>query len=113
MPCDTRLKNGQTLTQRKVEVRAVLARVASGLATGKVTAKVGPQGAIAFAGLTEAERDGVTDACIYRLTLATGSALAKQKLAAAEMLAGRSVSRQAVAHGHHSHDGGRTWHHGH
>lgn len=113
MPCDTRLKQGQTITQRKEEVRAVLARVARGLVTGQITAKVGPQGAIAFAGLTDAERDGVTDACVYRLTMATGSAQAKLALMKAEQLAGRSVSRQALAHGHHSHDGGHTWHHGH
>jgi hypothetical protein len=42
--------------------------------------------------------------------MATGSALAKAKIAAAEALSGRSVNREAVAHGHHSHDNGATWH---
>lgn len=113
MACDTTPRKGQTLTQRKEEVREVLARVARGLVTGKITAKVGPQGAIAFAGLLENERAGVTDACVYRLLMVTGSAQAKLALMKAEQLAGRSVSRQALAHGHHSHDGGHTWHHGH
>jgi hypothetical protein len=42
--------------------------------------------------------------------MATGSAMAKTAIARAEALAGRSVNRQAVAQGHHSHDGGATWH---
>jgi len=46
---------------------------------------------------------------MYRRLMATGSALAKAKIAAAEALAGRAVSRQALANGVHSHDGGRTW----
>jgi hypothetical protein len=113
MPCDTRLKPRQTLSERADEVRRAVQKVADGLISGRVTAKVGPQGAIAFSGLTEAERDGVTDACVYRRLMATGSALAKAKIAQAEALAGRSVDRQALAHGHHSHDGGKTWHSGH
>jgi hypothetical protein len=45
--------------------------------------------------------------------MATGSALAKQAIARAEQLAGRTVDRAALTAGHHSHDGGKTWHHGH
>lgn len=115
MPCDTRLKPRQTLTERKEEVRAVLARLAAGLAAGRVKTLIGPAGAVAFQGLTEAERDGVTDACLYRLTMATGSALAKQAIARAEQLAGRPISRQALTQGIHAHehDGVLHWHHGH
>lgn len=113
MPCDTKLKTGQTIQQRATEVRAVVAKIASGLATGRVRAKVGPQGGIAFEGLGEAERDNVTDACAYRRLMASGSALALAAVAKAEALAGRGVDRQAIAHGAHSHDGGRTWHKGH
>ena len=109
MPCDTRLKQGQTIKARAEEVRAVVARVASALAAGRVRAKIGPTGGVAFEGLTDAERDGVTDACMYRRVMATGSAMAKAAIARAEALAGRSVNKQAVAHGHHSHDGGATW----
>jgi hypothetical protein len=45
--------------------------------------------------------------------MSTGSALAKAAIARAEQVAGRTVDRQAIAHGHYSHDGGRSWHHGH
>lgn len=111
MPCDTRLKPRQTIQQRAEEVRAMVAKLAAKLAAGQVKAKIGPTGGIAFDGLTEAERDGVTDNCAYRRLMATGSALAKAAIARAEQLAGRTVDRTAVAHGHHSHDGGVTWHH--
>jgi hypothetical protein len=113
MPCDTKLKQGQTISQRAAEVRGMVERLASGLISGRVRAKVGSNGGIAFEGLTDDERDGVTDACAYRRIMATGSALARQKIAAAEALAGRAVNRQAVGQGLHSHDGGKTWHHGH
>ena len=111
MPCDTKLKAGQTIKQRADEVRTMVERLARNLAMGRVTAKVGPTGGVAFLGLTNEERNGVTDACAYRRIMATGSVLAKQAIARAEMLAGKAVDRQAVAHGHHSHDGGVTWHH--
>ncbi|MDE2426310.1 MAG: hypothetical protein KGO96_10440 [Elusimicrobia bacterium] len=110
MPCDRRLKRGQTIQMRAAEIRRVVELAARGLSSGKVKAKVGPQGAIAFVGLTDAERDGVTDSCMYRRLLTSGSALALQAIAAAEALAGRSVDRQLVAQGAHSHDGGATWH---
>jgi hypothetical protein len=107
------LKPNQTIKARAEEVRAVVARVVQGLITGRIKAKVGPQGAVAFDGLTDQERDGVTDACAYRRVVATGGALANAAIARAEAMAGRPVDRMAVAHGHHSHDGGKTWHHGH
>jgi hypothetical protein len=113
MPCDTKLKAKQTISERAEEVRRMVMTLSSALASGRVKAVVGPQGAVAFAGLTDAERDGVTDACAYRRLMVTGSALAKAAIARAEQLAGRGVNRQAVAHGVHSHDNGKTWHHGH
>lgn len=111
MPCETRLKTGQTIKARVLEVREVVERLARGLARGTMKAVVGPTGGVAFTGLTDAERDGVTDACAYRRLLATGSPLAIQAIQKAEAAAGRTVDRMAVAHGHHSHDGGATWHH--
>lgn len=111
MPCDTRLKPRQTIKQRADEVKAMVAKLAAALAAGKVKAVVGPTGGVAFTGLTDQDRDGVTDACAYRRIMATGSALAKAAIARAEQLSGRAVNRQAVGHGHHSHDGGATWHH--
>jgi hypothetical protein len=62
MPCDTRLKPRQTIQQRAAEVRQVVDRLKSGLTSGTVKVKVGPTGAVTFTGLTEGERDGVTDA---------------------------------------------------
>jgi hypothetical protein len=59
---------------------------------------------------TEAERDGVTDACAYRRILVSGSALAKEAILKAEIRAGRSVDKLVIGQGAHSHDGGRTWH---
>lgn len=113
MPCDTRLKPRQTIQQRAEEIRRMVARLSSALVSGLVRVRVSKEGGIAFDGLSDADRDGVTDACAYRRIMATGSALAKAKLAQAEQLAGRTVDRHAVANGLHSHDGGRTWHHGH
>jgi hypothetical protein len=108
MPCYTITRRRQSLTQRKLEVRNVVARVGAGLAAGTIKARVGPQGAVAFTG--DFVRDDVTDVCIYRQLMATGSSAAKAALARAEALAGRSVSREALAQGAHSHDGGATWH---
>lgn len=109
MPCDTYLKPRQTIKQRADEVRKATDRIAKALAAGRAKAKVGPQGAIAFTGLTDDERDGVTDACAYRRIMVSGSALARVKIAQAEQLAGRSVDRKVIGQGVHSHDGGKTW----
>ncbi len=111
MPCDTRLKSRQTIKERAIEVRSVVARLAQGLMTGRIKPRIGPTGGIAFPELTDTDRDGVTDACAYRRLMAEGPALAKAAIARAEQLSGRTVDRQALAHGHHSHDGGQTWHH--
>ena len=114
MVCDTKWSfAGQTLTQRKAEVKTAIEKLAAKLANGTVKAKVGPQGAITFVGWLEGDRSRVTDACAYRRILATGSAAAKLALAKAEQAAGRTVDRKMVATGHHSHDGGKTWHNGH
>jgi len=113
MACDTRLKPRQTIQQRADEVRKMVAKLAQGLISGRFKVKVGPQGAVAFDGLTAEDRDGVTDACAYRRLMVSGSPLARAKIAQAEAVAGRSVDRHAVAAGHHSHDGGKTWHHDH
>lgn len=113
MPCDTKLKPKQTISQRAQEIREMVARTVKAMAQGRVKAVVGSQGAVAFQGLADSERDGVTDACIYRRIMAGASPLAKAAVARAEAMAGRLVDRQAVAQGHHSHDGGSTWHSGH
>jgi hypothetical protein len=110
MPCDRKLKRGQTISARKLEVRKARERIEKKLATGTAKAVVSKDGAIAFTGLTEEERDGITDACAYRQIMVHGSALAKAAIARAEQLAGRTVNKQLVGQGVHSHDGGHTWH---
>jgi hypothetical protein len=111
MPCDTRLRRrGQTLQQRAAEVKKVAVDVDTMIAAGKVKPVVDRRtGAIAFQGLTDAERDGATDACIYRRIMVSGSSHTKAALLRAEQLAGRSVDKQALAQGVHSHDGGQSW----
>jgi hypothetical protein len=116
MPCDTIRTRGQTIAQRAAEVKDVVARFVKGIVAGVVSVKVSAEGGVVFTGISDKDRDGVTDACVYRRIMATGGALAKAKIAQAEMLAGKSVNRQAIGHGGgglHSHDGGKTWHHGH
>ena len=110
MPCDRKLKAGQSVQQRADEVRKIVTKIDAAIAQGRVKPVVGKQGAIAFVGITDDERDGVTDACAYRRILVSGSALTKAALQRAELLAGRSVDKQVIGQGAHSHDGGRTWH---
>jgi hypothetical protein len=110
MPCDTQTFKEQTMSERIEEVRRTITQVSSLLARGKIKAVVGPQGAIAFVGLSNEDRNRVTDACIYRRIMSTGSAAAKAAIMRAELLAGRSVNKQVVAQGVHSHNGGASWH---
>ncbi len=111
MPCDTRLKARQTISERKDEVRRATEKFVAGLKNGLVKAVVNKvTGAVAFTGISDADRDGVTDACAYRRVMVSGSALAIAAIAKAEQLAGRAVDRKVVGIGMHSHDGGQTWH---
>jgi hypothetical protein len=114
MPCDTRLKPKQTISQRVTEVKQVVSNLNAMIAAGKVKPIVDKRtGAIAFQGLDDSVRDGVTDACAYRRLMVTGSSLTKVAIERAEQIAGRTVDKKALTQGHHSHDGGKTWHHGH
>lgn len=113
MPCDTSLRQGQTLSQRKEEVKSAVAKLEKALVAGRARVVVSKEGAIAFAGWIDEDRDRVTDSCAYRRIMVTGSALAKAAIAKAEMLAGRPVDRKLLAQGVHSHDGGATFHKGH
>lgn len=110
MPCDTRLKRGQTISERKVEIKASVDKLAAALATGKVKPVIGAKGGIAFPGWAEGQANGVTDNCAFRRLMSSGSALAKLAIERAETMAGRKVDRQVIGQGAHSHDGGRTWH---
>lgn len=109
MPCDTqRTSPQQTITERKEQIRDTIDQLAKDLIAGRVKPVVGPNGAIAFAGFNQ--RNAITDNCAYRRIMVQGSAAAKMAIFRAEKLAGRSVSKQTVAAGVHSHDGGSTWH---
>lgn len=108
MPCDTRLAKNETTTMRKEVIRKKTEELEKGILAGSIKIKVGPQGAVAFIGWTD--RDQITDNCAFRRLMNKGSATLKMKLAAAEQLAGRSVNKQMVAQGAHSHDNGETWH---
>lgn len=121
MPCDTKLRDNyrnsgrkQTISERAEEVKKVVYDINSLISSGRIKPVIDRlTGAVAFQGINETVRDGVTDACIYRRLMVTGSSLTKAAIAQAEAMAGRSVNKQAVAQGVHSHDGGNSWHHGH
>jgi hypothetical protein len=108
MPCFTKLRSGQNISDRKLEIRKAIEKLSYALARGQVKAFVGPQGAIAFQGWDERGRDGVTDACGYRMIMATGSALARAAIEKAETMAGRGVDRKVIGQGGHYH--GSTFH---
>lgn len=109
MTCDTQTLRGQTLSQRKDEVRRALGRLESLLASRTVRPVVNKDGLIYFEGWTESDRGRVSDACALRLILSGGGSLAKAAIARAEAMAGRPINKQLVAQGYHSHDQGKTW----
>lgn len=110
MPCDTIRKPNQTLSQRVEEVKKRVTAVDRMIAARQVTVKVGKQGAVTFIGIPDEDRDGMTDACIYRMLTRKGSAAARMAIQRAEQMAGVKVNKAVVAAGVHSHDGGATWH---
>ena len=111
MPCDTIRKTPQqTLAERAREVRAAGAKIDKMLAANQVKVKVDRRtGGVVVSGIDDKVRDGMTDACVYRAIMARGSHAARQAIAKAERLAGRSVNKKEVLAGLHSHDGGATW----
>lgn len=113
MPCDTVRAKDQTLEQRKTQVREAIAILDRLLLRRQVRVVVSPTGAVAFVGEqwdSLKASNKVTDACAYRRIMQSGSSLAKAEIARAELMAGRTVNRQTVAQGVHSHDGGQSWH---
>lgn len=107
MPCDTSLREGQSLVQRMTEVKTALERLERSLASGAVKVIVGSNGAVAFSGWND--RSDVTDVCAYRSLSVTNSFALRQAVQRAEAMSGRKVNPNAVAAGMHSHDNGRTW----
>ena len=113
MPCDRQLAKNESIQQRAESIRETMKKVERGLALGNIKVVIGPQGAVAFLGISDADRNRVNDGCIYRRILSTGSALAKQAIAKAEQLSGRSVNKLAVGQGAHAHvdsKGNLRWH---
>lgn len=108
MPCDATLKKNQTIQQRAVEVRTAAERIDQLLAAQRVEIKIGPQGAVAFVGIPDDVRDGLTDGCIYRRIMAGGSRLAIHELEKAQRSQNRAIDPRVVAQGVHLH--GETWH---
>lgn len=113
MPCDTNLKPNQTLADRNDQIKKSLTRLEAALTQGNVKVRIAPNGAVAFEGWRPTDRDDVTDVCAYRTLAAQGSFALRTAIARAEAMQGRKVNPHAVAAGHHSHDGGRTWNKGH
>lgn len=109
MACWLTLAPQQTKQQRDAEVKKALTAIDKMLAAKRAQVVVGKQGAVTFTGISQADKRGLSDACVYRLLTQKGSAQAKMAIKKAEMLAGRGVSEDALKQGLHSHDGGKTW----
>ena len=108
MPCDTTLTRNQTEAQRRVEIDAALETLEKALGAQAVEVVIGSDGAVCFKGWGD-ERRSMTDVCAYLTLASRGSWELRQAVARAETLSGRSVNRDAVVAGRHSHDGGGTW----
>lgn len=112
MPCDSVRAPQQTVAERMAQVRSASARIAKLLAAQKIEVKIGPRGAVAFIGIPDADRVGMTDNCIYRRVMTSGTHAARQQIVKAQQAAGYTSEqvKQTVNTGVHSHDGGQTWH---
>lgn len=111
MPC---ISQPNLTPTQKQQQEAAIKRLQAALGAGTVSAVVSPTGAIAFRGWT-GDKGGVSDICAYRALSASNSPELRRAIARAEAMAGRKIDARAIAHGTHSHDGGRTWgdHHHH
>jgi len=111
MPCDTVKDVPEPVRRKQIDI--ALERLEKALAQGKVTLRIGENGAIVFDGWGKSSRDYVTDVCAYRHLTTKRSWELRKAVAKAETVAGRKVSAGAVASGVHSHDGGKSWNSGH
>ena len=110
MPCDTRRRREQSIEDRKKEIKTTVDKLSLEIIKRTVRPVVGANGAITFVGWKAENRNDITDACAYRRLLVQGNQMAINEIKRAEALAGRTVNKQVVAQGVHSHDGGMTWH---
>jgi hypothetical protein len=114
MACDTKLRPRQTIQERAKEVREAVTRLAQGLAAGRIRLVIDPAtGAPAFAGWEDTSKDGVSDACSFRILAKTGSPMFIELVRQAQALAGRAPNTHAGMHAHVGHGGKVTWHHDH
>jgi len=113
MACESMRRSGESLQARMARVKAALKKLEAAMLAGKVKVVIAPNGAVAFAGWQTQDKEDVVDACAYRTLSSEGSWALKQAVMKAEAMSGRKVNPQAVAAGHHSHDGGQTWGPGH
>lgn len=104
MPCIT---NPDLTPSAKQLQRDAIDRLQKALGSGTVRIVVGRDGAVAFAGWRDDERNGVSDLCAYRSIANTPEA--RRALLRAEALSGNRMDPRAIASGLHSHDGGSTW----
>jgi hypothetical protein len=111
VPCDTKIRVGQQIDQRRREIQTAVDRLEAALGAGTAKVVVGPTGAVAFAGWTD--KNDVTDLCAFRRLTAKGSWALRQAVAKAQGIAGRTIDQRQVAAGVHSHDGGQTFSPGH
>ena len=72
MPCDTKLKSGETLLSRNEKIKKALSRLEAALTAGRARVRIAPNGAVAFEGWRPEDRDDVTDVCAYRTLAAQG-----------------------------------------
>lgn len=84
-----------------------LTRLEVALLSGSVTVAIGDEGSIAFQGW-EGSRD-LSDTCAFHHLEMRNSFALHQAIEMAESLSGKKISKEAIASGLHSHDGGKTW----
>jgi hypothetical protein len=84
-----------------------LKRLQQAIGSGTVQVVIGRTGAVALRGVNDAQREGLTDVCIYRRLRNTPEM--RLALARAQVTAGRTVDERVISSGLHSHDGGTTW----
>jgi len=109
MACESKIRQGQTAADREREIQETIAKLEQALQGGTVTIRIDANGGIVFENWQEAERNGVNDACAFRLLTVAGSFALQQALATAEAMSGMKANQNAVMGGLHSHDGGKTW----
>lgn len=111
MPCDYIRPEWMTPAQREQQIVDTLRQLEAQLTTGSVQVTISPEGSIAFIGWKD--RNDVTDLCAYQRLTSQGSIALLNAIQMAEMMCGRSINTTSINSGHHSHDGGKTWHKGH